>query len=178
MRNRIKGICKNCGGPRDYRRTICRRCFAPPLEERFKKNTITSGECMIWTGGKNKLGYGHINYLGKVWRVHRLAYEHFKGKIGDGLFVCHSCDVPLCINPKHLWLGTNADNMRDGAMKGRINRGENHPDAILSWNNVYAIRRRYSKGFITQKKLAEEYGVNSRTVNSLIRGHSWRPLPC
>lgn len=84
-----------------------------------KINRFSKNSCWIWIGAKNEKGYGVIQIDGKRHRAHRLVYELYVGSIPPGMLVCHSCDEPSCCNPKHLWLGTNADNQRDKHAKGR-----------------------------------------------------------
>ena len=76
--------------------------------------------CWLWTGARNR--YGNVHYKGRHRNTHRVAYEITYGAIPDGLCVCHRCDVPLCVRPDHLWLGTKADNSFDMVLKGRAAR--------------------------------------------------------
>lgn len=75
--------------------------------------------CWEWTGYRNTLGYGRVRIEGKKELAHRVSYALFVGPITDSLLVCHHCDNPSCINPSHLFLGTNSDNFRDMSAKGR-----------------------------------------------------------
>ena len=76
------------------------------------------GGCWLWGGGKNKKGYGQF-FLNSRRLAHRVSYELFVGPIPDKLCVLHTCDAPSCVNPNHLWLGTNQDNINDRVKKGR-----------------------------------------------------------
>lgn len=97
---------------------------------------------------------------------HRFAYTITHGPIPEGLFVCHTCDNRGCVNPDHLWLGTNKDNMRDMVNKGRSNRGMRNGQARLSDMDILWIRDNQSLGV---KFLSEKFNISRRYVYNVIR---------
>lgn len=96
------------------------------VSERFWGAIEKTDSCWLWEAGKGSDGYGQFEVNGKKVKVHRYSYEIHKGEIPEGIDVLHTCDVRPCVNPDHLWLGTDADNNRDMREKGRAvdNRGK------------------------------------------------------
>lgn len=102
------------------------------IDDFFKKvsKPRLKNNCWIWIGAKDKDGYGRFGSY-KIWgNAHKASYIFHKGIIPKGMCVLHTCDNPSCVNPKHLWLGTNKDNMQDKIKKGRFknNKGQPHSE--------------------------------------------------
>jgi len=87
--------------------------------ERFWNKVDKNGSCWIWTGCKNPMGYGRIRYGKRYKFAHRVIYAFMNGTIPDGKMICHICDNPSCVNPAHLFAGTQFDNMRDCVERNR-----------------------------------------------------------
>lgn len=136
-------------------------------------------ECWPWTGAKNKRGYGKYNkgetIVGRL--AHRIAYHMARGDIPSGLCVLHECDNPPCCNPKHLWLGTNADNNKDMIAKGRAKlhmtpKGAESPLTKLTSSEVNEIKHQLESGK-TGISLAHKYGVGRSTISRIRTGQDW-----
>jgi len=134
--------------------------------------------CWLWTAYINERGYGKFMTQGRCLRAHRFSYSLHNGLIPPGLCVLHKCDVRNCVNPDHLFLGTNADNSRDMISKGRARppdlRGEKHPASKLTKEQVIEIRNIYNLGNITQVSLGKQFGVSNCTIFDIVRYRKWR----
>lgn len=146
-------------------------------EQRFWNKVNKTDGCWLWTGSTGRRGYGAFRTPAHKYnqQTHRISYEIHYGPIPDGLWVLHRCDVPGCVRPDHLFLGTPADNMADMVQKGRAYSGDNHwmrrfPERVprgprlstrkLTLDQEEEIRTRYNAGGISIQKLADEYGVS------------------
>lgn len=128
-------------------------------------------ECWIWTKSKRK-PYGFFYKQ----QAHRWIFERRNGPIPPGMVVRHTCDVTKCVNPAHLVLGTQADNIRDMDLRGRRRppRPERARTAKLTRDQVEEIRRRYERGGVTQGQLGSEYGVKDTTISMIVTRRTWR----
>ena len=132
--------------------------------------------CWLWAGQLGQQGYGVITIGDSMLDAHRLSYFLFNAGIPKGLFVCHSCDVRSCVNPDHLWLGTNADNMRDAAIKGRINRGINNGGVKITEDAVIEMMSLYETGNYSQRQLASQFGLSQQHISEILGGKKWRHI--
>lgn len=144
--------------------------------ERFwdKVRVGSPDECWEWQALRQYQGYGQfkLSQPRRQVQAHRFAWELTNGPIPDGMMVCHECDNPPCCNPCHLFLGFHVDNMADMAQKGHL-KGTRNPKAILTPHDIFSIRDTYSDGCVTQRDIAEVYGVNSSTINAILTGRNW-----
>ncbi len=133
-------------------------------------------ECWLWTGSITRAGYGRIWFQHTRTTTHRVAWELTHGPIPEGMHICHSCDTPPCVNPDHLWLGTNLDNMHDKSIKGRVKRlrGTANGRARLQEAEVRSIRRMYSSGHYTQSRLGRIYDVSESQITHILSGKNWK----
>lgn len=140
---------------------------------RFWERVDTTGDCWLWIGACNPQGYGLLRSRAVSFLAHRMSYVLTNGKIPCGLWVLHQCDTPACVNPNHLWIGTDLDNARDKQQKGRGNqpKGEANGRSKLSQTQVLEIVRRYENE--TARSLAEEFGVGIDTIFHIVSGRSW-----
>lgn len=134
------------------------------LKERFYEKV---GLDWQWRGSKGKDGYGRMKFYDHIVDAHRISYTIHNGEIPEGICVLHSCDDPGCVNPEHLHLGTQFDNAMEKIERGRV-KG-------LRVNQVLEIRKRHKEG-VNQRTLAKEFGVNFRTISSIITGVNWKHI--
>jgi hypothetical protein len=149
-----------------------------PLAERFWPKVIktSDGGCWLWTAATNQRGYGVIN-LGPrgsgIALAHRVAWQLCGyPAISDGLFLCHKCDQPACVNPDHLFTGTHNENMADMMRKGRSVRGEDRADAKLSAADVREVFALSKRG-VSQYRIADQFGVCQPHISRVLSGQVW-----
>jgi hypothetical protein len=150
------------------------------LEKLEYCSRVATNGCHIWVQSVDGWGYGQVYWEGKPWRAHRLSWTAHNGPIPAGMLVLHRCDNPACINPDHLWLGTNDDNMADMKAKGRARNGvlagtykppKGRRFSLphrrkLTWEQVQEIRE--SKR--TYRQLQRQFSVSMATIWRIKKG--------
>jgi hypothetical protein len=139
----------------------------------FWSHVDKTGPCWLWTAGVNGQGRGCIRKDYKYRQTHRLSWEMAFGPIPEGLHVLHKCDIPRCLNPDHLFLGTQADNVRDCVAKGRHGDKHSRRTNKLNPTKVRAIRMMLARG-TTQSAIAKKYGVRQTLISSIKVGRIWK----
>ena len=169
------------------------RVGRPPVDDgvrfwRFVSPCANTG-CWWWTGGLFDDGYPAFKWEGATRRATRFVAKHMMRLSIDGLFVCHKCDQPTCVNPAHLFVGSAVDNMRDMLRKGRgnkpsgdrhfsrtrpetVRKGEAHPLSRLRADDVLEIRRRAACGD-SQSSLASAFRVSASQIHRIIDRTRW-----
>lgn len=139
------------------------------------KSKLQKNKCWEWTGNLTAKGYGAVRIKGVTFSAHRLSWLLFNGGGLTKLQVLHKCDNPKCINPDHLFLGTNADNLADRQKKGRQARGETHHKSKLTEDGVRMIRKQVSQG-VKIKEIAYRVGVDISTIYNIINRKIWKHI--
>lgn len=138
--------------------------------------------CWLWLKSTSRAGYGWVcGFKRGHLRAHRVSYETFVGPIPKGLFVCHHCDTPACINPEHLFVGTAQDNANDMIAKGRGNytgrpTGENHGMAILREADIPVVIKLIKETTTPLKEIARQFKVSPATIVAIRSGRSWQAI--
>jgi hypothetical protein len=150
--------------------------------ESFWEKVSKTQTCWLWTASKRGNDYGNFRRR----YAHRVSWEMAFGQIPVGMFVCHKCDVKLCVNPAHMFLGTQLDNIRDAAKKGRLRNGIQHGElnsnARLTREQANTIREAYlalprgqfriARGALSA--LAKKFGISVTMVRFIGKGKNWR----
>lgn len=143
-----------------------------PIEQRFWSKVQKTAGCWLWTAAKTTMGYGQFSVtkdgVSTPKGAHVVAWELANGPVLDGLFVLHRCDVPTCVRPDHLFLGTHEINMQDAAEKGRLHTPRPSRQR-LSVTQVHEIRSLVASGE-PQFRVAERFGISETCVSLIMHG--------
>lgn len=151
----------------------CARKSELSVEERFWSKVLKTDSCWLWQGSICGVGYGHFGIDGHTKDAHRLSWEMTRGPIPDGMRVLHNCpagDRRDCVNPDHLWLGTQADNIRDMWAKGRGR-------AKLTSRQVAEIRELAKHTSLSRRAIGLRYGVSKSSIQHILIGRNWKEHP-
>jgi hypothetical protein len=140
----------------------------------FEPNT----GCWLWSGAPGAGGYGVIRFDRRYQKAHRVSWALHRGFMPPReIKVCHKCDTPACVNPDHLWLGTQADNVADMVAKGRqrgVTRyGTANPVSRLTEEAVWVIRNIIDIGVVSQNEIARRWGVSPMTISRIANWQMW-----
>lgn len=141
------------------------------LKSRFEDKVFYGSPCgcHYWIANTNYSGYGLIRIKSKYHKAHRVSYNLYKGEIPIGLVVCHSCDNPSCVNPDHLFIATQADNIRDCKNKGRTNGGLKK----LTEVDVMQLRELNRLG-VKKSSLSKMFGISYSQVRRIVNYERWK----
>ncbi len=145
------------------------------FEGKFFKDVDT--DCWNWNAGKTGKGYGQFKLKGKYVQAHRFSYLYYVGEYPEYLHVLHTCDNPLCVNPDHLFLGTNTSNMQDKVLKSRCNHksGEKHHKAKLTMHQVRRIRE-FASVEVSYRELSNLFSVDTSTIRRIVENKRYKEV--
>lgn len=152
--------------------------FWQDVQGRFWKKVLKSENCWIWSGGNNGT-YGTIQIYGRAYYAHRVSFELNGNVIEENKVIMHSCDNPLCVNPNHLFMGSQLDNMRDKMNKGRYkvtagdHKGIKNAAAKINDDTAFNIRKDRELG-MSIRKIGKKYTLSPSQIFRIVKGESWQ----
>lgn len=166
------GDVNNCGSHKVSTKSTAIERFHDKYEIDIKTG------CWNWIAGtrpnsKGDLYSRHFNEKGRSEGGHRFSYRRLVGEIPKGMFVCHRCDNPLCVNPNHLFLGTHKDNMEDMTRKNRQYKGNGEMANSSKLTNKQAMEIRKLYPSLSQSKIADMFCISQASVGRIVRGETY-----
>jgi Autographiviridae endonuclease len=154
----------------------CVRYVFDSRHQSIQRNMITP--CWEWTGHLDSKGYGRLRVDGKTTGAHRISWVLYNSPITSSDFICHRCDNPPCVNPLHLFKGTNIDNVRDAQSKNRYEKvgmpGTANPSCKLSQDDVMYIREHAQE--MTGVELSKKFSISRGSISNIILRRTWRHI--
>lgn len=146
------------------------------VSQNFLGHVEKTDGCWLWTGCRDKDGYGHFAMNGATVKAHRASYILANGPITEGLHILHSCDNPSCVRPDHLYAGTRSQNMQDMVNRNRRMDlgGESNGNARLSNRDAEEVRKIYATGNFTQQMLAVKFNVSPATISNIVTNKRYK----
>jgi hypothetical protein len=146
--------------------------------DRFWSKVHKTDTCWLWTACKAVNGYGQFSSNRKTYKAHRISWELHFGEIEKNKNICHSCDIKLCVNPDHLFLGTQKENIHDMCKKNRQHRptGVKNPKVKLTESQVLEIRELAKQKTNSIVKLSKKFNVCKSTINYIINRTYWKHI--
>ena len=146
--------------------------------ERFISKVEKTDDCWNWIGAKYRKGYGHFRMKidGKwvMYKAHRYSYEYYNDKSAQGMIICHTCDNPSCVNPAHLFAGSNQDNVDDKLAKGRHKYGINPNHNHLNWDIVKRMRKTKKENpNLTYREIGKIYNTSAPQAHRICSNTTW-----
>lgn len=170
--NLTSGSYKSCG----CKDSIHRENYDEEMKQKLLSSIKDVNGCWEWQGARHRQGYGNFPYKRSVHLAHRISWKLFKGEIPINMKVCHKCDNPPCVNPDHLFLGYQKDNVNDMFKKQRKDhKGEKHPRVKLTKQQILEIRDLLNRG-ITQEIICSKYGITNSHVGSIKHRRTWKDI--
>lgn len=146
-------------------------------DKRFWKYVEKSNNgCWTWLRGKTKAGYGYLTINYKNHYAHRLSWRLTYGIIPKNAVIMHRCDNPACVNPEHLRLGTQKDNLQDMWNKQRGSMGNEHPFAKVTDEDVKKIRKLGKIKNLYRREIGEMFGISRQAVTDIIYNRTWKHI--
>jgi hypothetical protein len=169
------GICSKCGENVSPKKFWSDTVKGKPIIEKFSKMYVVNegNGCWEWVRTINPGGYGMFYESAYPEVATRISWKIFNGEIPKGMVVCHKCDNPKCVNPNHLFLGTQKDNIHDAMKKNRFQKGTKNGRAKLTRKQVAEIKFG-DKQFNTKQEEADYYGVSRRTIYAIRKRLIWK----